>query len=96
MKHSTAIHRLIVSSVAIWCLPAVPPLAAQGRRPPGIVDDPGIRVERTDLTGKWVVPVAGGRIAPGEPADLFILNAAPNGSPAIGAPSRRMIHGQWN
>lgn len=52
--------------------------------------------ERTDLTGKWVVPVAGGRLAPGEPADLFILNAAPNGSPAIGAPSRRMIHGQWN
>ena len=54
MKHSTAIHRLIVSSVAIWCLPAVPPLAAQGRRPPGIVDDPGIRVERTDLTG-WTI-----------------------------------------
>ena len=52
--------------------------------------------ERTDLTGKWVVPVAGGRIAPGEPADLFILNTGPNGSPAIGAPSRHMIHGQWN
>ena len=52
--------------------------------------------ERTDLTGKWVVPVAGGRIAPGEPADLFILNAGPNGSPAIGAPGRRMVHGQWN
>jgi imidazolonepropionase-like amidohydrolase len=52
--------------------------------------------ERTDLTGKWVVPVAGGRIAPGEPADLFILNASSSGAPAIGAPSRRMIHGQWN
>lgn len=52
--------------------------------------------ERTDLTGKWVVPVAGGRIAPGESADLFILNTGPNGSPAVGAPSRRMIHGQWN
>ena len=52
--------------------------------------------ERTDLTGKWVVPVAGGRLAPGEPADLFILNAGSNGSPAIGAPSRKMIHGQWN
>jgi hypothetical protein len=50
--------------------------------------------ERTDLTGKWVVPVAGGRIAPGEPADLFILNASPSGAP--GAPSRHMIHGQWN
>jgi imidazolonepropionase-like amidohydrolase len=52
--------------------------------------------ERTDLTGKWVVPVAGGRIAPGESADLFILNAGPNGAPAVGGVSRRMIHGQWN
>lgn len=52
--------------------------------------------ERTDLTGKWVVPVAGGRIAPGEPADLFILNAGPSGAPAIGGVTRRMIHGQWN
>jgi predicted amidohydrolase YtcJ len=52
--------------------------------------------ERTDLTGKWVVPVAGGRIAPGQPADLFILNTGPNGSPAVGPPSRSMTHGQWN
>jgi predicted amidohydrolase YtcJ len=52
--------------------------------------------ERTDLTGKWVVPVAGGRIAPGQPADLFILNTGPNGSPAAGTPSRSMTHGQWN
>ena len=52
--------------------------------------------ERTDLTGKWVVPVAGGRIAPGEPADLFILNASSSGAPAEGTPARRMIHGQWN
>jgi predicted amidohydrolase YtcJ len=52
--------------------------------------------ERTDLTGKWVVPVAGGRIAPGQPADLFILNTGPNGSPAVGTPSRSMTHGQWN
>ena len=52
--------------------------------------------ERTDLTGKWVVPVAGGRIAPGEPADLFILSASPSGAPVLGAPGRRMIHGQWN
>ena len=52
--------------------------------------------ERTDLTGKWVVPVAGGRIAPGQPADLFILNTGPNGSPAGGTPSRSMTHGQWN
>jgi predicted amidohydrolase YtcJ len=52
--------------------------------------------ERTDLTGKWVVPVAGGRIAPGQPADLFILNTGPNGSPAVGTPARSMTHGQWN
>src|SRR5579862_3166157 len=52
--------------------------------------------ERTDLTGKWVVPVAGGRIAPGEPADLFILNTSSSGAPAVGAPIRHKIHGQWN
>jgi len=54
VKHCTAIHCLILSSVAIWCLTAVPPLAAQGRRAPGIVDDPGIRAERTDLTA-WTI-----------------------------------------
>ncbi|HXE64721.1 MAG TPA: hypothetical protein VN519_14350 [Bryobacteraceae bacterium] len=51
--------------------------------------------ERTDLTGKWVVPVSGGKIAPGEPADLFVLNTGENGSPATGAPARHMIHGHW-
>ena len=51
MKHwapCTSIQRLILSSVAIWSIPAVPPLAAQGR---GV---PGIRVERTDLTN-WTI-----------------------------------------
>ncbi len=52
--------------------------------------------ERTDLTGKWVVPAQGGRLASGEPADLFVLNAGPNGGPAADGPSRRMVHGQWN
>ncbi len=52
--------------------------------------------ERTDLTGKWVVPFTGGQIAAGEPADLFILNAGPNGAPAVGGVSRKMTHGQWN
>lgn len=51
--------------------------------------------ERTDLTGKWVVPVSGEKIAPGESADLFVLNVAPNGSPATGEPARHMIHGHW-
>jgi hypothetical protein len=52
--------------------------------------------ERTDLTGKWVVPVAGGRIAAGEIADLFILNTGPTGAPAVGGVTRKMTHGQWN
>ncbi|HEY4086394.1 MAG TPA: hypothetical protein VGM43_10675 [Bryobacteraceae bacterium] len=51
--------------------------------------------ERSDLTGKWVVPVSGSKIAPGESADLFVLNTAANGSPATGAPARHMIHGHW-
>src|SRR6185437_10698930 len=52
--------------------------------------------ERTDLTGKWVVPVAGGKIAAGEPADLFVLNSSASGAPAEGTPARKMTHGQWN
>lgn len=52
--------------------------------------------ERVDVTGKWVVPAVGGRIAPGQPADLFIRNSGPNGSPAAGPPARSMTHGQWN
>src|SRR5580704_4340715 len=35
--------------------------------------------ERTDLTGKWVVPAQGSRIAVGEESNLLILNHAPNG-----------------
>jgi len=41
---STTIRGLILSSVVVCCIPAVPPLAAQGR------PVPGIRVARTDLT----------------------------------------------
>jgi imidazolonepropionase-like amidohydrolase len=54
--------------------------------------------ERTDLTGKWIFPAANGRIAPGEPADILVLDAGPNGTaPAAGTSvSRRLIHGQWN
>ena len=48
MTHVTSIRRLILSSVAIWCVPAVLPLAAQGRRVPGI------GVGRTDLTA-WTM-----------------------------------------
>jgi len=51
VKHwalSPSIRRLILSSAAIGCIPAVPPLAAQGR------PVPSIHVERTDLT-KWTI-----------------------------------------
>jgi hypothetical protein len=53
--------------------------------------------DRTDLTGKWVVPAPGFRIAPRESANLLVLDRAPNGvSPAsprdIGA---RIVAGEW-
>jgi hypothetical protein len=46
--------------------------------------------ERTDLTGKWVVPAPGSRIAIGEDANLWILDHAPPGDA-----SRRLIQGRW-
>ena len=53
--------------------------------------------ERTDLTGKWVVPVQGSRIAIGEESNLLILNHAPNGvDPAdAGDVSRKLVGGEW-
>jgi len=48
MAPSTTIRGLIFSSVVVCCIPAVPPLAAQGR------PVPGIRVARTDLTN-WTI-----------------------------------------
>ncbi|MGD1071725.1 MAG: hypothetical protein ABSB15_16450 [Bryobacteraceae bacterium] len=53
--------------------------------------------ERTDLTGKWVVPPAGGRIAIGESADLLVLEHAPSGAaPASpGDVYRRLDAGRW-
>jgi exo-1,4-beta-D-glucosaminidase len=45
---SASIQRLIIFSIAIWCLPAVLPLAAQGRH------IPVIRADRTDLTN-WTI-----------------------------------------
>jgi imidazolonepropionase-like amidohydrolase len=47
--------------------------------------------ERTDLTGKWVLPMGHGRIAPGEPADLLVLDGPAAGGPVI----RHLMHGQW-
>ncbi|MDP9169962.1 MAG: hypothetical protein M3N54_05040 [Acidobacteriota bacterium] len=34
--------------------------------------------QRTDVTGKWIVPAEGARIAPGEPANFRVLDHAPN------------------
>jgi Beta-galactosidase/beta-glucuronidase len=48
MAPSTTIRGLILSSVVVCCIPAVPPLAAQGRHVPGI------RIARTDLTN-WTI-----------------------------------------
>ncbi|MEP6716450.1 MAG: hypothetical protein ABJC09_12845 [Terriglobia bacterium] len=33
--------------------------------------------QRSDLTGKWIVPAEGARLAPGEPANYRILDRAP-------------------
>ncbi len=35
--------------------------------------------DRIDLTGEWVVPAAGARIAVGETANMMVLRHAPNG-----------------
>lgn len=53
--------------------------------------------ERTSLAGKWIVAAAGGRIAEGQPADLLILDHAPNGvAPASAADvGRRLVAGAW-
>jgi len=51
--------------------------------------------ERWDLSGKWVVPAPGGRIAAGETANLLVLDRAPSGIPQPADASRRMIDGQW-
>jgi len=47
--------------------------------------------ERTDLTGKWITADTGGRLAPGEPANLIVLNSPQHGAPVV----RRMADGEW-
>lgn len=46
--------------------------------------------ERSDLTGKYIVPAPGGKLAANEPANLLILNSK---NPAD--ISRRMTNGEW-
>lgn len=53
--------------------------------------------DRTDLTGSWIVPARGARIAVGETANLIILHHAPNGTePANPADEgARLEAGEW-
>jgi hypothetical protein len=53
--------------------------------------------ERLDLSGKWIVPAPGARIAVNESADLMVLDRAPvNAAPSLPADViRRMSHGEW-
>jgi imidazolonepropionase-like amidohydrolase len=53
--------------------------------------------ERISVSGKWIVPAAGARIAVNESADLVVLDRPPSGvEPALpGDVSRRMLGGQW-
>ncbi|HKD08213.1 MAG TPA: hypothetical protein VKB79_20095 [Bryobacteraceae bacterium] len=48
--------------------------------------------ERTDLTGKWIRPADGSRIAVGERADIFVLDRPDD--PTANA-SRRLVDDQW-
>lgn len=53
--------------------------------------------DRTDLTGSWIVPAKGSRIAVGETANLIILHHAPNGiEPANPADEgAQIVAGEW-
>jgi hypothetical protein len=54
---------------------------------------------RTDLTGAWIVPAKGSRIAVNEAANLVILHHAPNGNddpaPPPGETGARIVNGEW-
>jgi hypothetical protein len=49
--------------------------------------------DRTDLTGKWVVPAAGASIAPGARANLVILTHPPNGKTSDA--TALIVDGEW-
>jgi len=53
--------------------------------------------DRTDLTGSWIVPAKGSRIAVDEPADLVILHHAPSGNDvsAPGETGASLVNGEW-
>ena len=45
--------------------------------------------ERTDLAGKWLLPMPGGHIVAGEPADLLVQDGPSS------AVIRQLTHGEW-
>lgn len=53
--------------------------------------------DRTDLTGRWIVPAEGSVIGPEEVANLLVLEHAPNGvAPASsGDVGARLVAGEW-
>ena len=53
--------------------------------------------DRTDLTGKWIVPARGSVIRPGEIANLLVLDRPPDGiAPAgSGDVGARIAAGEW-
>lgn len=53
--------------------------------------------DRVDLTGSWIVPANGTRIAIGETADMIVLRHAPNGiQPASSSDiTSRIVAGDW-
>jgi len=53
--------------------------------------------QRTDLSGRWIVPARGSRIAIGEDANLLILNHAPHDVTPVDATdiTRQLAAGEW-
>lgn len=53
--------------------------------------------DRTDLSGKWIVPVSGSIAAAREPANLLVLDHAPNGVTPVSASDigARLAGGEW-
>lgn len=54
--------------------------------------------DRIDLTGEWIVPANGSRIAVGEIANLIVLRHAPNGiQPSTPSDATsRIVAGEWD
>jgi hypothetical protein len=53
--------------------------------------------DRTDLTGAWLVPAKGSRIAVNETANIVILHHSPDAAdaPTPGQPGAEIVAGEW-